>query len=193
MSLTPVIIERIQGLGIPTKSFTDAAYHVRDNQTVKAAGIKSNFDKLIKGLTEIEVPTANVKEAELVFGYLVQESVRSFNMKQYMEIEDCIKLAQEKTAKFLFLNPWVNPVAIAEKHEAAVIAAVAAGVEVKKVRIPRASGMSKKDRCLSLYRDNKEAFGTDKHKMINLFMEELGLSKPGATTYEYNCRKEIWK
>lgn len=190
--LTPVIIDRIKAMGIPTNSMV-AAQQCIARYTEAAAGIKSNFDRNIEELTGVPVETKNAKVAELVFGYLIQESIRFYNMKQYIEIEDCIKVAEEKAAIFLVKNPWVNPEVIAEKHAEAVAYAIENEVELKKVRVPRNSGMSKKDRCLNLYKQNKAEFGDDKHKMMELFMKELGLSKAGATTYEYNCRKEIWK
>lgn len=189
--MVPVIIERIKAMGIPTDSFVSAQYFVRDNLIERAAGLKCNFDAYIKELTEQDVETKDVKVAELVFGYLIQESVRFYNMKEYMEIDQAIALAQKKAGEFLAKNPWVNPDVIAEKHAEAVIAAEELGTTAKKPRIARSSGMSKKDRCIALYKQNI-ANMPDKHQIIELFMKELQLSKPGATTYEYNLRKGIW-
>ena len=61
---------------------------------------------------------------------------------------------------------------------------------VKTVRVPRVrtSGPSKKDEAIKIYRDNVDA---GKAVIIDMFMANLGMSKAGATTYFYNCKKAI--
>ena len=57
----------------------------------------------------------------------------------------------------------------------------------KKTRAPRGNGPSKKERALQIYRETIH-FG--KNNVIEAFMEQLSMSKAGATTYFYNCKKE---
>lgn len=46
----------------------------------------------------------------------------------------------------------------------------------------------KKERACQLYRDN--VIKLDRTALIELFMTELEMSKAGATTYVYNCKKD---
>lgn len=48
---------------------------------------------------------------------------------------------------------------------------------------------SKKDRAEALYRANKDKLF--RQDMIDLFMKQLDMTRPGATTYFYTCQKTI--
>lgn len=53
-------------------------------------------------------------------------------------------------------------------------------------RVPTTGSLSKKDQAMSIYRVE----GGNKATCISRFMSDLSMSKAGATTYYYNCRKE---
>ena len=59
--------------------------------------------------------------------------------------------------------------------------------EVVQVRSGRKG--EKKDRAIELYTTNRDKI--TRNEMIALFMKELDMSKAGATTYVYNCKKEV--
>ena len=71
-------------------------------------------------------------------------------------------------------------------HKARAPKARKASVTIQKAtRAPKAG--TKKVEALKIYRDNVAA---GKAVVIDMFMANLGMSKAGATTYFYNCKKE---
>ena len=56
-------------------------------------------------------------------------------------------------------------------------------------QVTRGRRGDKKNRALALYKKNKDALS--RKEIIALFMEELDMSKAGATTYYYNLIKEV--
>lgn len=66
---------------------------------------------------------------------------------------------------------------------------VAAEPEKKAVTRTRNGGPSKKEQALQIYRD-LAGKGHGKDMTIQRFMDVLGMSKAGATTYFYTCKKE---
>lgn len=177
------VIENIRKLKIDTSSFVAAS---RDVTEVYKMHSKQEYEDLILDLVMQPLSPTSLKEAELLFGYLVQETVRLFNAGVSIEKDEAIALARAKTADFMLRNPWLDQVVI----EAKEAANLAAGIHTKAISIKRGSGGSKKDKCIALYRSNATM---DRKQYIELFVAQLGLSVPGATTYVYNCMKGIWK
>lgn len=180
------VIDNITKLKINTSSFVAASRDVAERFRMTTQG---EYEDLILDLVMQPLHPKSVKEAELLFGYLVQETVRKFNAGVLIEKDEAIEIARTKTALYFANNPWLDEVQI----EAKAAAAEADGTFVASTtakRVKRGSGGSKKDRCLALYNANP---ALDRKGFIELFVKELGLSIPGATTYVYNCMKGIWK
>lgn len=184
------MIDRIKQLDIPVTSALAAANYIRDKMAPKMVGNKRPFDSLIKLVTEQNVATSTAKEAELIFSYVVYEAVSHHVKKEFKTIDETITVAKQKADKLMTTMGCNNP----NSNFKAPVEETTPGAPVTKQRIARGSGQSKKDRCLALYKEKIELpeFKDQPKKMIELFMNEFGLSKPGATTYEYNCRKGIW-
>ena len=76
---------------------------------------------------------------------------------------------------------------VAERRAASslVAKAVKAPKEAKEPRAPRASGPTKADRALEIFK----RLGGDKAAVIAAIKDELSMSDAGATTYFYNAKK----
>lgn len=176
------LIVGVRDLNIPTDSFIQAGHAVT---TRFVYDNKRDYESQIELLLGKPVPTRSVVEAKVLFGYLIQETVRMHNEGFVVHAEEGIEAARKKTDEFFKKNPWNDPVVIAQNE-----LNEESSSSVAPKRVPRGSGGSKKDRCLFMY--NAAEDKTPK-VIIEMFMKELDLSKAGATTYEYNCRKGVWK
>ena len=58
----------------------------------------------------------------------------------------------------------------------------------KKRKVRTTGGPTKKQKSLELYKANIEL---SRKEMIELFCDELEMTPAGATTYVYNCKKEL--
>ena len=177
------VIDNIKLLKIDTSSFSAAQ---RDITARFKMGTQVAYEDLILDLVCEPLGAESTKEAEMLFCYLVQETVRQYNLGNLIEKDEAIAIARQRTNEFIAKNPWAI---VKDVPQVTVVE----GVEVSTptvARVKRGSGGSKKDRCLALYRANPTL---DRKAFIALFMKELGLSIPGATTYVYNCMKGVWK
>lgn len=181
------VIDNIKLLKINTSSFHAA---VRDAKAMYQMSTQSGFDDLIIELVCEPLHSKSHKESELLFGFLIQETVREFNLGNQIEKEEAITIARQKTNDYLAKNPWCDPVVVAVQQAAVHEAAGTTAATPIVGRIKRGSGGSKKDRCLALYQANPKM---ERKDLIALFVTTLELSIPGATTYVYNCMKGIWK
>ena len=76
---------------------------------------------------------------------------------------------------------------VASKPATAVVAPPAA----KKERAPAAAGSTKLDRCYGWYKHYKDAGTVDlRQTCIAVFMQEVGMTKAGASTYYSACQKK---
>ena len=80
----------------------------------------------------------------------------------------------------------VGPAGKRRRVKRVAVQQTAAPVVAKPKAKRTKSGVSKKDRALEIYRETIH-FG--KEGVIGAFMEQLDMSKAGATTYFYNCKK----
>lgn len=97
------------------------------------------------------------------------------------------------TAKLAHYNAWLlnadrefGTVYPGFPGEVTVKRAVATTVVVKSVAKRAAGTVTKLDQAKALYKDNIKLARVN---MIALFQEKLGMTKAGATTYMYACKK----
>lgn len=182
------VIANLKEYHIPVTSMGEAVRNITARWPAASTG-KHGYEDMIERLSGIKHETKHVKEAELVFGYLVQTAVKMHN-ECYINIKgsEVLTAAILKTTQYLLDNPWqvlepeTTPVAID-----GVAQATTAPVSSKK-----RTGASKKDMCIALF--NKDNNNTKTRKeLIALFMKELGLTAGGASTYVFNCQKNAWK
>lgn len=179
------VIEKVKGLGLPTHSYIAAAHEINLRY---GDCTKGDYDFQIATLTNHHVETRHVKHAQLVFGYIVQESIRAHVAKTAMTVDELVELAANKATTFLINNPW-NDV---ETETTTVTTADGTTTDIVTVKKKRGKGPSKRDLSIQLYTKVKDQNMT-RAQLIELFVKELDLTPAGASTYVANCRSGLWK
>lgn len=182
------VIEKLKEYNIPVTSMGEAVRDITKRWSAAEVG-KSGLDDMVECISGIQHETKHLKEAELVFGYLVQTAVKMHN-EGYENIKgsEVLTAAILKTAQYLQGNPW----AIQEAETAPVAINGVVQPTTAIVSSKKRVGASKKDLCIALF--NKDNNNTKTRKeLIELFIKELGLTQGGASTYVFNCQKNAWK
>ena len=132
--------------------------------------------------------------AKYVYKYLVQNLVKAHNSGTPFNSEaiivESVTSAQKMVSRLrggdlsymlhLADNELLEHDVPAEKVEVVV--------KEHTPRTPRNSGPSKKERAIDLYKANRNL---SRDELVTLFMKELDMTKAGATTYVYLCKKEV--
>ena len=101
MSLSP--ISTLQKLGIPTHSYVVAA---------QAAGSKRftcdqrKYEEMIAQLLGESYETASLPQAQMLFGYLVQEIVRFDLQDKQLDMDVLFQIANERACEFVATQSW---------------------------------------------------------------------------------------
>lgn len=185
------IIPNLKEYGIPTKSVGEAVRTI----TKMYAHLyndkhKVGFEDMIEKLLGKPVVTKHAKEAELLFGYVVQVAVSMHTAGFIATAEQVHMEAEQKVAAYFVKNPWV--VTASTIGDIVIKDGVELGVTSTPTRGTKRVGPSKKDQCIALFAKdgNKDR---SRKELIEIFVKELGLTPAGASTYVHNCQKAIWK
>jgi hypothetical protein len=179
------VIEKIKELGLPINSFVSAVHELHLHFGDRTKG---DYDFQIAALTNHHVETKHTKHAQLVFGYIVQESIRAYITKTPQTVDELVELASSKALTFLVNNPWND----AETEITTVTTPDGETTSVVTVKNKRGKGPTKRDLSIQLYTKVKDQ-KLSRQDLINLFVKELGLTPAGASTYVANCRSGAWK
>lgn len=173
-------LQRLYKLDIT--SCTRAAYQFMD----KGFDDQYRLESVMVDVLGDIVPCKNVFEMQKFVAYVVQESVRNHIQQQPTDPATVIAAAKAATEKYFIKNPWSQPkqVVVPEGFESEGF------VPTRKQRAPKGSGMSKKERSVALY---KQHAGKPRKELVDIFVKELGLTPPGASTYVHNCKSGLWK
>lgn len=127
--------------------------------------------------------------ARSLFMYVVQETIREFNNGIVPPIDemmnDIYQIAVEKTTLYVTSNPWNETrfnIQHGLKRDDEDVLEVGLSVSTKKG--------AKKDVTEKLFK-NLKAAGASRQKIIDAFIEQVGMSRAGATTYFHSLKKEI--
>lgn len=176
----------IEEFGCPTSSYIAAIQHLCRQDAPKLE-YEERIQNII-GLTE-RPECSSWFEARVLFMYVVQETIREFSRGISMSIvdtlmEDVYKLATERAYAYIEANPW-NETRFNIEH----------GLRVDKDEhgnegeIATKKG-AKKEISEQLFKDLKAA-GASRQKIIDAFIEQVGMSRAGATTYFHALKKEF--
>lgn len=161
---------------------------------------KDYWDKLIVGLLDHPVETRHAFMARTYYCYLIHDAMCiSQGMMPTCDHEIFLHHVATKVEKHCaksFSSPDVTP---SETVVSVTTNQMPANVNPQKNENKRScpsgsrgTGTSKRERCIALHAQLTTE-GKKPPEIIQAFMKELDLSKPGATTYEYNVRKGVWK
>lgn len=169
-------LEIIKGFGAPTNSFIAAIHHFKfERNPLSKRDCESSIAQIIGA--EQTPSYSNDKEANLYFLYVVQETVREFNKGHIPDMADVWVEAQARARRFIEENPWsIRDYATEE------------GSPVDVDGQPKQKKGAKKDQAEDLYRKMNDG-KNDRNAIIQALVDEVGMSKAGATTYFHNLKK----
>jgi hypothetical protein len=171
-------IEVISGFGSPTNSYLAAIQFFREERNTLS---KEEYEDAIAKIIGADTAPSfrNEKESALHFLYVVQETVRAFNSGVIPDMAEIWELAQNRVKYMIECSPW----AIKEYTSA----------ETSNINVPNAAPKrkkgAKKDLADTLYRKMNDG-KNDRIAIIAALIDEVGMSKAGATTYFHNLRKK---
>ena len=185
-------LEILAQFNIPTDNPSTAALFVMvedDDISNQRSGMgrltKDGYETAISqvfGLTDTPV-FDNIKIARIYFAYTVQETVRNFTSGIVPDMEWLWNDVNEKAMKFINTNPWSVKEYTNNLDDSGVEKLDAAGK-------PKQRKGAKKELAKKVWDDNADKQDTlDRSGWIALLMEQVGLTKSGASTYYANLRK----
>lgn len=139
------------------------------------------YQELVKEVTDIDHHFKDPRVAKYTFFYLMDACIMSTIKGVTIpdsQMLDLLSDAEHKASKFTIENEWCFATdGIQTKDD-----------EGNVIITPktRKGGETKQERSMALYLANKDKTNQE---IVAIFMKELDMSKPGATTYVYNCKK----
>lgn len=185
MSNTPLGV--IESFGAPTSSYLGAVNYFRYDRWEEFQKPNLSQDQMEQGIADIigiESPPRfdNPKEAELYFLYTVQETVRAFLGPDVPDMADVWEQVQQNASKLIKNNPWsikdysdYQPTDKEPKLDAT-------GKPKKKKGV-------KKQMAKEIYFRLNDGTN-DRLAIIGAFINDIGMSKAGATTYFHDMKAE---
>lgn len=171
-------IEIIAGYGAPTDSFNAAIRFFNNKGMMTERQYASGIKEL---LGADDVPSfKNEKEARIVFLYVVQETLRVYIEDNI--VPDMAAVWEEvidRSSVFLAKNPW----------SIKTYGTVNGETKVDAVGLPKKKKGKKKEMAIDIYCRMNDGT-TERGTIIQAFMDEIGMTKAGATTYFHNMKKE---
>lgn len=174
----------IEELGCSTDSYLFAIQTLMQQQDAD----KAEYERRIQEIIGLPDPPEceSWYYARVLFMYVVQETIREFNTGLIPLMEDVYHIALEYTQRYVDNNSW-NETRFNIEHGLKTDIDVETGEEGPATSIKKGA---KKDVTEKLFK-NLKAAGASRQKIIDAFVEQVGMSKAGATTYFHALKKEI--
>lgn len=188
------IIQNLSAAGFDIHSYLTAARQANEKYS---SITKANAVKVMQSLFGLRVDTDHDRAASLALRYMIAESIRK-HVQGFNVTEDDVRIfGSEKTREFFQRNPWADPTFRGEIQDTPTAVEILEDVPVEEIKLERKKvggkivkpkkGL-KQEAAKKIYEANR---GKPNAEIIALFMSQLDMSKPGATTYLYNVRKEF--
>lgn len=172
-------LDILRSYHIPVSSAVKAIQHLSDRHSLSP---KEYADR-IRELVENPDVKVDDKYARHVYLYLVQETIRTSFNTDTLNMTEILSMAVEKAIKFVDDNPYVLAGSTAEPK-----------LDENGNAKPRKG--AKKEMAIALYakmvEENNGKFPS-RSDAIKRFMDEVGMTKGGASTYVANCKKNFGK
>lgn len=188
-------MQNIQSLGISTDSYLVCAREV-NNMYSESPMSKSVSESLMRDTFGVVVETDHDKAANVALRYMISEYVRNTEKGVVLSGTDLVRIATQKTKSFFLNQPWMVPGAHSSIQDIPGAVEVV-DVPVEDIQIGRVvvgtktikpkKGL-KQEAAKRIYEANR---GKPNKDIIALFMSQLDMSKPGATTYLHNMKKAL--
>lgn len=174
-------LEVIAEFGVSTTSCIRAIQDINDPDRPITLS-KAQYEQTIADIIGGDHPPVyrNEKEARIYFLYVVQETIRAFQT-DIPEMDEVWEEAQRRAADLIQRQPWV-----AKDYKTDEIGEP----KLDATGNPKKRKGAKKEEAEALYRKMNDGLN-DRPTIVAALMEEVGLSKPGATTYFHNLKKQF--
>lgn len=177
-------LQVIADFGCPTNSMIEAMRHLGEREDL-------TFDQYKKGIQDIvgmeePPPVESYHFAQVMFKYVVQETIRAYNTGIIPNMDQIFVICVNKTMKFIEENPW-----------SVTMFNINHGLQKREEIDPETGAIvsskpkgDKKEITERIFKDLKSK-GATRQDIINAFVQETGMSIPGATTYFHSLKKEF--
>ena len=149
------------------------------------------FEAFVAEFMGENIKFENCEQARIVATYLVQEFMKAYNANDNSEIgldvDAMLVAAHEKAGAYIWRMDHGDLTYMRAKPDEDEFNENAPPVVDDRGNRKRKKG-KKKEMAAELYRENRTKI--TRSEMIALFMEEIGMSKAGATTYFHNNKAE---
>ncbi|MDE1830722.1 MAG: hypothetical protein KGI25_10415 [Thaumarchaeota archaeon] len=178
----------ISELGVSTDSYISAIQTLMQQDADK-----SEYEKRIQEIIGLAEPPKCFSWffARALFMYVVQETIRGYSNGLIPDMEFVYEDSWVKAQTYVDNNPW-NETRFNIEHglkaDAGAEIEVTDESSVAPVTLIKKGG--KKDVTEKLFRDLKTT-GASRQKIIDAFIQQVGMSKAGATTYFHTLKKEL--
>lgn len=175
-------LEVIAGYGVSTTSYIRAIQQFNDlDHSIILK--KEQYEKGIADIVGGDHPPSfsSEKEARIYFLYVIQETIRSFSQGTIPEMDHVWEDAQRRAKQMIINQPWaVKDYCADDEGEPKLDAA----------GNPKKRKGAKKDEAEALYKRMNDG-NNDRTAIIAALIDEVGMSKAGATTYFHNLKKQF--
>ena len=169
-------LKQIADYGIPVHSYIRAIQHLTDRPPLSYGEYDSRSSKLVRSL----VKSPDEKMAKYTYLYLIQETVRAASATVGVDPSSFLQYAISRASAHIESNPWlfVQPDNFDSSDTDPTVSR--SGNSSKKG--------AKQDIVEQIYRNHRKT--TTKADLIDMFVEQAGMTKSGASTYFYAMKKK---
>ncbi len=194
------ILQHLKTKGVPDNSFLTALnyYAWGTGDTLDGADFLPDLRVIIDSVPL--PPFGHEKEIELTYKYLLEHAFKNPKMDLIYGLQDLVTDCFHKAKVFIDGMPFLK----AEKEQP--FGAIKAPVATKTISVENQDGTKtelkvkqkkggKKEAALELFKKlyNPEQHEATRATIIEKFMKDLDMGKPGATTYFHNFKSGTWK
>lgn len=162
----------------------NAFQSVREFKAKWAEAPRDELDLLIYRLTGIVLITGTQQEAEVTAGYIIQESILMHDRGEPTTAEHVMAWVKKKVAKFFRNSLMYLDVVETTTGADGVLSETITSAPIKPIK------QNRRQLCQDKYA--KDGKSMTPKEFRDWLMSELGMTKGGATTYEFNCRNDKW-
>lgn len=166
------VIENIASLDISTTSYIEAIRSLKEQRTYD----RMDYGQMVNAIVGGENQFDDHEHARYTLLYVVQEAVRQYNQGENVSAEQLLDYAVNKASDYIKSHSWI----FAEPETKPKTDS--------EGRVKPKKG-AKKEMAQDLYKKHKD--NKSRKEIIQLFMDEIGMTKAGATTYFHNMKKEF--
>lgn len=168
-------IKILKSHNIPIDSYIAAIQYLNAREP---DGVSSKrYEKRIRELMGNEGIQVSDQYIRHVYLYLVQEIVRTSLITDQIDLKALFSLSVKQAIEFVDSHPYL----FTERKTP---------VKLDSIGQPKKKKGWKKDEAERLFKENK---GMSKKEVMAMFIKELDMTKLGAQTYYYNCKKKFGK